>query len=164
MKFSEIIKTKYNRYMCKLWRRFNYNIIKHNTSMYGIPKVIWKNRIEIGDFCSINEGCFLHGAGGIQIGNNVIVSHGVSIISEGLNPQKLINGEYVHEPKPIFIGNHVWLCANSTILCGCTIADNVIIGAGSVVTKDCLQTCGLYAGVPAKLIKIFHKEEKDDKQ
>jgi maltose O-acetyltransferase len=40
---------------------------------------------------------------------------------------------------------------NAVITCGVTIGDNVIIGAGSVVTKDC-QSNSVYAGVPAKRI------------
>ena len=42
--------------------------------------------------------------------------------------------------------------ANVTILPGVTIEDGVVIGAGSVVTKDCKSNT-LYAGVPAKEIR-----------
>ncbi len=53
----------------------------------------------------------------------------------------------------INIGNHCWLASNTTVLKGVKIADNSIIGYGSVVTKDCLTPNSIYAGVPAKLIK-----------
>lgn len=54
--------------------------------------------------------------------------------------------------RPTLIGNDVWIGDNVLICGGCSIGDGVIIGAGSVVTKD-LEPYGIYAGVPAKLIK-----------
>ena len=42
--------------------------------------------------------------------------------------------------------------SNATILCGITIGENALIGAGSVVTKDVLPDT-VVAGVPAKIIK-----------
>ena len=55
--------------------------------------------------------------------------------------------------KNIVVGNHVWLTQNVTILKGVHIADNSIIGTGSVVTKDCNTINSMYAGLPAKIIK-----------
>ena len=53
--------------------------------------------------------------------------------------------------KKTVVGNNVVIGSNSTIL-PVKIADNIVIGAGSVVTKD-LKTKGIYAGNPAKLIR-----------
>lgn len=51
------------------------------------------------------------------------------------------------------IGNDVWIGYGTTILCGCTeIGNGVVIGAGSVVTKN-LEAYKIYGGVPAKKIK-----------
>ncbi len=44
--------------------------------------------------------------------------------------------------------------SNATILCGITIGENALIGAGSVVTKDVLPNT-VVAGVPAKIIKTL---------
>jgi acetyltransferase-like isoleucine patch superfamily enzyme len=49
------------------------------------------------------------------------------------------------------IGNHVSIGTNSTIL-PVKICDHVVIGAGSVVTKDITQS-GIYAGNPARLLR-----------
>lgn len=54
--------------------------------------------------------------------------------------------------KPIKIGNNVWIGGNVCVLPGVTIGDNVVIGAGSVVTKDIPANC-LVAGNPGKIIK-----------
>ena len=50
------------------------------------------------------------------------------------------------------IGNRVSIGSNATIM-PVRIADNVVIGAGSVVTKDIL-VAGTYAGNPARLLKL----------
>jgi len=55
--------------------------------------------------------------------------------------------------KSTKIGNYVSIGTNATIL-PVTITDHVVIGAGSVVTKDILEP-GIYAGNPVKKIKSF---------
>ena len=54
--------------------------------------------------------------------------------------------------KPIRVGNNVFIGTRSTIMPGVTIGDNVIVAAGSIVSRD-LPSNGVYGGVPAKLIK-----------
>ena len=51
----------------------------------------------------------------------------------------------------VAIGNNVFIGMNTIILRGVHIGDNVVIGAGSVVSKDCAEN-GVYAGSPAKFI------------
>jgi acetyltransferase-like isoleucine patch superfamily enzyme len=51
------------------------------------------------------------------------------------------------------IGNHVSIGTNATIL-PITICDQVVIGAGAVVTKDITHP-GIYAGNPARLLRTF---------
>ena len=55
--------------------------------------------------------------------------------------------------KSTEIGNHVSVGTNATVL-PVNICDNVVIGAGSVVTKD-INEPGIYAGNPAKKIRDF---------
>ena len=57
-----------------------------------------------------------------------------------------------NKTKPIFIGDHVWIGANSTILKGVSIGDGAIVAAGAVVTKD-VKPNTIVAGCPAKEIK-----------
>ncbi len=62
-------------------------------------------------------------------------------------------GDILNYGKDIEIGNHVWVAKDVTILKGAKIADNCVIGLGSVVTKPCLEPYSIYAGSPAKFIK-----------
>lgn len=55
-------------------------------------------------------------------------------------------------PKPVIIGNQVWIGANVTILPGAIAGDGVIIAAGAVVTKD-VEPRTVVGGVPVRLIK-----------
>ncbi|MFC7055729.1 DapH/DapD/GlmU-related protein [Enterococcus alcedinis] len=67
--------------------------------------------------------------------------------------------------KPVKIGNNCWFGANVTVCPGVTIGNDVVIGAGSVVTKDIPDNV-FAAGVPCKVIReiteadsVFLKEE-----
>lgn len=56
--------------------------------------------------------------------------------------------------RKIKVGNNVFVGANSSIMPGVTIGDNVVIATGSVVTKDC-ESDSIYGGVPARKIKTL---------
>lgn len=61
----------------------------------------------------------------------------------------LKTGRPCNQGKEIVIGNHVWLGEGVKILKNCHVTDNVIIGIGSVVTKDLTTGYAMYAGNPA---------------
>lgn len=106
--------------------------------------------ITIGNNVFINSGCKFQDQGGITIGDNALIGHNVvlSTLNHGFQPQDRPN----LYPKPIVIGDNVWIGANATVVPGVTIGDNVIVAAGAVVTKDIPSNmvCG---GVPAKVLR-----------
>lgn len=58
------------------------------------------------------------------------------------------------------IGNNVRLCVGAKVLGNVTLADNIVVAAGAVVTKSCLESNVILAGIPAKIIK---KDELHDR-
>lgn len=86
----------------------------------------------------------------VEIGNDCFVGHGVVFVND-----KFSNGKPANRDKSkwgkIKIGNNVSIGSNATIL-PVSICQNVVIGAGAVVTKD-ITVSGKYAGNPAKKIK-----------
>ena len=90
----------------------------------------------------------------ISIGNYTKFSAGVTILAHDYSSSVLL-----HTHKKILlpggmetsIGSNCFIGMNATILMGCKIGNNVIIGNGSIVTKDIPDNC-IVAGVPAKVI------------
>ena len=59
------------------------------------------------------------------------------------------------DPKDIVIGENCWIGMNSVILPGVKLANNTIVGAGSIVTKSFLVGNCMIAGNPAKIVKNY---------
>jgi acetyltransferase-like isoleucine patch superfamily enzyme len=102
----------------------------------------------IGKRCKIQSHAFVCDL--VAIGDDCVVSHGVMFINDlfSTGAPALGNRELWRSTT---IGNHVSIGTNSTIL-PVKICDHVVIGAGSVVTKDITQA-GIYAGNPARLLR-----------
>jgi len=106
--------------------------------------------IIVGKNVFINACCKFQDQGGIIIGNGVLIGHNVTLAT--LNHDERPEFRQNIYPKPIKIGNNVWIGSNATILQGITIGDGAIIGANAVVTKDVPENT-IVAGVPAKIIR-----------
>ena len=113
--------------------------------------------LEIGDYTYIGEFNNIRAAGGkITIGNNCLISQHISIIcsNHGIRKDQLIRTqEWQNENNEVVIGDDVWIGANSVILPGVHIGNGVVVGAGSVVTKD-IPTNAIVVGNPARVIKF----------
>jgi acetyltransferase-like isoleucine patch superfamily enzyme len=131
--------------------------------------------ISIGKDCYAGENSKIWSAASIQIGDRVLISHGVNIhdnISHPINSQKRHN-DYLRilgqnnedasnfdlKPLPVLIKNDAWIGFNATILKGVTIGEGAIIGACSVVTKD-VPDWTIVGGNPAQIIKIIPENER----
>lgn len=86
---------------------------------------------------------------GIHIGNNTLIGSGVVILSHDHCKRVEDNQPYLVDT---YIGRNCFIAINSIILPGVKIGDEVIVGAGSVVTKDVPSNC-VVAGNPAKIIR-----------
>jgi acetyltransferase-like isoleucine patch superfamily enzyme len=101
----------------------------------------------IGDNCRVQSHTFICDL--VEIGENSFIGHGVMFINDSFSNGGPARGDRKLY-KPTTIGKNVSIGSNSTIL-PVFICDNVVIGAGSVVTKDIFEP-GKYAGNPAKKI------------
>jgi acetyltransferase-like isoleucine patch superfamily enzyme len=86
----------------------------------------------------------------VTIGNDCFIGHGVMFINDVFSTGGPAGGDKTQWKKTA-IGNHVSIGSNATIL-PVNICNDVVIGAGSVVTKNIDQP-GIYAGNPAKFIR-----------
>lgn len=112
------------------------------------PFVEIQKSVRIGNKCKIQSHAFICEL--VTIGNNCFISHGAMFINDLFEDGKPAGG--VKEKwKYTVIGNHVSIGTNATIL-PVTICDYVVIGAGSVVTKNITEP-GIYAGNPVKKIR-----------
>lgn len=112
------------------------------------PFVEIQKDVRIGRFCKIQSHAFICEL--VSIGDHCFVSHGAMFINDLFQTGGPAGGKRENW-KSTVIGNHVSIGTNATIL-PVRICDNVVIGAGSVVTRD-IEAPGIYAGNPARLIR-----------
>lgn len=109
--------------------------------------------ITIGDYVMISPGTRISASDAIHIGDSCMFATGVYITdSDWHGIYDRINRD--PEPRPITLGNNVWVGDHATILKGVTIGDNSIVGAGAVVTKP-VPANVVVAGNPAKIVKTL---------
>ena len=93
---------------------------------------------------------------GVTIEDDVFVGHNVSFINDkypqSTNPEGSLQTEKDWKVVPTLVKRGASIGTSTTILCGVTIGEDAIVGAGSVVTKD-VPPNTLMAGVPAKIIR-----------
>jgi len=108
----------------------------------------------IGKNCKISSHSFI--CEGVHIEDNVFVGHNVTFINDKLPRATNIDGSIQTDSDwkvvETFIKKGASIGSSSTIMCGITIGENSIVGAGAVVTKD-VPPNSVVAGVPAKVIK-----------
>jgi acetyltransferase-like isoleucine patch superfamily enzyme len=109
------------------------------------PFVEIQKNVNVGDRSKIQSHSFICEL--VNIGSDTFVGHGVMFINDLFSKGGPAQGDQSLW-KETHVGNHVSIGSNATIL-PISICDNVVIGAGAVVTKD-ITTPGIYVGNPAK--------------
>ena len=108
----------------------------------------------VGKNCKISSHTFI--CEGVHIGDGVFVGHNVTFINDkyprSVNPDGSMQTDEDWELVETFVEKGASIGSSSTIMCGITIGENSIVGAGAVVTKS-VPPNTVVAGVPAKVIK-----------
>jgi len=125
-------------------------------SKIGTFVEIQKNA-RVGKNCKISTHTFI--CEGVVIEDDVFVGHGVMFINDKYPRSTTEGGAMQTEADwkvvPTLIKRGASIGSNSTILCGVTVGERAVVGAGSVVTKD-VPANTIVAGVPAR---VFRKAE-----
>jgi len=112
------------------------------------PFVEIQKNVKMGHYCRIQSHAFICEL--VEIGNYCFISHGAMFINDTFSAGKPAGGNR-ELWKETIIGNNVSIGTNATIL-PVTICDQVVIGAGAVVTQN-IDKPGIYAGNPAKKLR-----------
>ena len=112
------------------------------------PFVEIQKSVIIGERCKIQSHSFICEL--VTIGNDCFIGHGVMFINDLFKKGGPAQGDQTLWSSTN-VGNNVSIGTNATIL-PVNICNNVVIGAGSVVTKNILEP-GVYVGNPARKLK-----------
>ena len=118
------------------------------------PFVEIQKKAAVGRNCKIQSHTFI--CEGVTIEDEVFVGHGVMFIND-LYPRATTEGgglqtEADWQVVPTVVKTRASLGSNATILCGITIGEGAVVGAGSVVTKDVAPNT-VVAGNPARVLQ-----------
>jgi acetyltransferase-like isoleucine patch superfamily enzyme len=118
--------------------------------------VMWHlgSGLEIGDNSSVGDYSFIGCAGGVKIGDNVLMGQRVSFHSQNhlFDDLSLKIADQGVQDGLIVVGDDCWLGSGSILLAGVELGDGCVVAAGSVVNSS-FGPNSVVAGVPARLVK-----------
>ena len=153
----------------ELCKKFNESDVRNIEEKKSILEKLFQKKIEImgiepNFYCDYgfniylgknfysNHNLVILDTNKVEFGNDVFIGPNCGFYTSGhpLDYEKRNKGlEYA---KPIKVGNNVWIGGNVCVMPGVTIGDNVVIGAGSVVTKD-IPSNVVAVGNPCKVLR-----------
>lgn len=116
--------------------------------------------LHFGDFIHVSSNCSILAASGVELGDFANLSAGVRIFSRTDD----YTGEFLTNPtvplayilppaaRPVRVGRHVILGANTIVLPEVEVGEGTAVGAGALIRRS-LDPWGIYAGVPAKFLR-----------
>lgn len=108
-------------------------VLGKNLSLTGESQIIAVKRVEFGNNCLISWDCLIMDTDF----HNIFDS----------------NNNVLNQPKEVIIGDNVWIGCRSLVLKGSKVANNCILGSGSLLASHLSDPNSIYAGNPAKKLK-----------
>lgn len=112
----------------------------------------------IGRNCKISSHTFI--CEGVHIEDNVFIGHNVTFINDkyprSTNPDGSFQTDADWKVEETYIKKGASIGSSTTILCGLTVGENAITGAGSVITKN-VPANAIVAGNPAKIVRFINQ-------
>ncbi len=117
------------------------------------PFVEIQKGASVGEHCKISSHSFI--CEGVTIEDEVMVAHGVmftnGLLPRATNPDGSMQRDGDWECTPTLVRRGASIGSNATIVCGVTIGERALVGAGAVVTRD-VPAFAIVAGNPARII------------
>ncbi len=123
--------------------------IGSGVNIYPSAKIWLPENLSAGDGSALGPDVKIYNQGSISIGRDAIVSQGSHLCASTHNYNDPVHPLVL---APISIGDNVWICADSFIGPGVSIADGAVIGARAVQVKDA-ESWSVYAGNPSVKVK-----------
>lgn len=140
------------------WRAFLLRLFgaKIGEGCHVYPSVtVWAPwNLNLGNHVGIGDRTIIYCMDRVTVGDYSVISQGAHLCagSHDINTKS-----FQLTTSPILIGSRVWLCADTFVGLGVTIADGSVIGARGVVAKSISESWCVWAGVPVKKIGIREK-------
>ena len=121
----------------------------------------WGGRhVYMGDFVYANFNLTLVDDGHIYVGDYTMIGPNVTIATAGHPILPELREKGYQYNMEVHIGKNCWLGSGVVVLPGVTIGDNVVVGAGSIVTKD-LPSNVVAVGNPCRVLREMNERDKE---
>lgn len=142
------------------WRNILLRIFgaKLGSHVHIYPSVkVWAPwNLTVGNFVGVGDGTNVYCMDKIEIGDYAVISQGTHLCA-GSHDFNSANFQLI--TAPIAIGARVWLCADTFVGPGVTVAEGSVIAARGVVSKSISEPWCVWAGVPVKQIGVRDKQK-----
>lgn len=157
---------EYNRLMpsqIEERRRLLKKLLGKTGEEFHIEQNFWCDygyNIEIGENFYANHNLVILDGAKVKFGDNCFIAPNCGFYTAGHPLNAEIRNSGLEYALPITVGDDVWIGGNVCVMPGATIGNNVVIGGGSVVTKD-IPSGVVAVGNPCRPIKKIDEIDKD---
>jgi acetyltransferase-like isoleucine patch superfamily enzyme len=114
-------------------------------------QITFPGRIDIGDDVFLGHGVWIHGMGGVALGDGVSLAPYTVIVSSAHRQEQGSVGKTGSDLSPVMLERGVYTGAHAVVLMGVTVGENAMITPGSVVSRD-VPANAMATGNPARAI------------